>query len=305
MSTVITTEELSFYRAHSPITDPGSNAHLYDALPDDLESLCKVSQGLVYHYMADVHTFGWHVPPNRLPEIDTRWLPAMLDTLMAMDGRPLGESREPQNRIVGCCRDFTALFVSMLRQKGIPARSRHGFAAYLAEGYYIDHVIAEVWDAEAVRWRMIDPEMPKEAVRFDSLNVSRDLFVVGGEAWLRCRAGDADPELFGLGPGGPVQGDDFIASRMLLDLAALNKREMLCWENWGLSLNTYDAYSEDDLALMHEVAQVTATDPVPYDAARDLYKRDARLTVPDTVLSFSAALPQPWLGREVAVSFTE
>lgn len=40
---------LSFYRTHSPMTDPGEYAYLYDELPDDFEQLFQVIHGVLLH----------------------------------------------------------------------------------------------------------------------------------------------------------------------------------------------------------------------------------------------------------------
>ncbi|MEP7188865.1 MAG: transglutaminase domain-containing protein, partial [Roseiflexaceae bacterium] len=154
--------ELDFFRTHSPITDPGANAALFNMLPDNLPGIAHAVQGLVYHYVADEQSYHWPVPKERLPEIDTRMVENMLARITTMDARPLTETRAPQKRLIGCCRDFTALFVAAVRHKGIAARSRHGFASYFVPGSFIDHVIAEVWEEDRQRWRMVDPELPPE-----------------------------------------------------------------------------------------------------------------------------------------------
>lgn len=50
------------------------------------------------------------------------------------------------DRFVGCCRDFSLLFVAALRGRGVPARTRIGFAGYFAPDFHHDHVVAELWD---------------------------------------------------------------------------------------------------------------------------------------------------------------
>jgi transglutaminase-like putative cysteine protease len=43
----------------------------------------------------------------------------VLAEALAVDG-----ARQPGQRLVGCCRDFTVLFVPMARHKGIPSRNK-------------------------------------------------------------------------------------------------------------------------------------------------------------------------------------
>lgn len=52
-----------------------------------------------------------------------------------------------------------------------------------------------------------------------------------GEAWRLCRAGQADPDLFGIFD---LQGLWFIRGNVVRDLAPLNKMELLTWDCWGV-----------------------------------------------------------------------
>src|SRR5262249_48635252 len=110
--------------------------------------------------------------------------------------------RQPRQRLVGCCRDFTVLFVSMARHRGIPSRARVGFAGYLIEGRLIDHEIAEVWDGSAERWRLVEPEIddghtdPADGASVDPLDVPAGRFLTAPRAWQLARSGAIDPERF-------------------------------------------------------------------------------------------------------------
>jgi hypothetical protein len=78
-----------------------------------------------------------------------------------------------------CC------FVAMARHKGIAARARVGFATYFDPGWFIDHVVAEVWDEQEVRWRLVEPEIgdnhvsEASGVTVDPLDVAEDMFLTG------------------------------------------------------------------------------------------------------------------------------
>lgn len=159
---------LDYYTQQSRFTTPGDYARLFETLPDDIAGLCKVVQGIVFHYMAD----GYDIPPERLPEVDTRYVEKILAHLIELDHRPLIEPRPIEKRIIGCCRDFAVLFCAMARFKGIPCRVRVGFAAYInigASGFYVDHEIAEYWDSEAMRWRLVDPEQTAALIEFNQI----------------------------------------------------------------------------------------------------------------------------------------
>src|SRR2546430_15019928 len=71
-------ESPAYYASHGAITDPGPRAADFAGLPADVRALTRAVQGLVFHYMADETILGWRPPKDRLPEIDTRRVRAML-----------------------------------------------------------------------------------------------------------------------------------------------------------------------------------------------------------------------------------
>ena len=274
----------AYYATQSPITDPAQYANLYQSLPHDVEGVSQVVQGLVLHYFGDKWLYNY--PPERMGEIDTRYVSGIIQRLIELDARPLNEPRLPDTRFVGCCRDFTALSVSMLRQAGVPARSRHGFADYFEPGFYMDHVVVEFWNGSA--WQLWDSEIDAQHFNLNVYDVPRDRFIVGGQAWQMCRTGKADPDLFGLGSVAPLKGWSFIRSRMMQDLAALNKTEMLCWEEWAFD-GAQEHLSEADLALLDHVAAVTQQGDAGFAEARRLFTEDERLRLPTVFRNFSPA----------------
>ncbi len=288
-----------YYCQQGPITDPGDYAGLYDALPDDIAGICRAAQGLIVHYAAPVH----RPTPERLHEIDCRYMSAMLKRILELDDRPLTEARPVEKRLVGCCRDITVLVVSILRHKGIPARARYGTATYFDVGYFDDHVILEYWNG--MRWVGVDSELSPEVIehfniRFDPLNVPDNQFLRGGMGWLMCRSGAADPDRFGLGPNSPLRGWEFIVTETLLDLAALNRLEMLCWDSWGMGKTSLDL-SDDDKLFLDEIARVTLDESRSHEWQR-LFKDD-RLRIPLVIESFSPAVKPEDMPLTVALGF--
>jgi hypothetical protein len=290
-------DPLTFYATQGRITDPGDAVALLTGLPTDLRALTRVVQGLIYHYFADEPLFGWRPPGERLAEIDTRHVSAMLTRLRTLDVRPLTEPRPPERRLLGCCRDFTVLLCAMARHVGIPVRARVGFARYFSPGFHVDHEIVEWWDAAERRWRLVDPELGERQrahfrIDFDPFDVPRDQFLVGGRAWQLCRTGEADPQTFGLAPDLPQpRGLTFVRGHVVQDLAALNKVETLLWDIWGLM----EAKPEAEVDLVDEVAAHTQ-DPDAFADVRRLYATPG-LTVPGRVRCLSPAVGP----REVAM----
>ena len=152
------------------------------------------------------------VPAGRMAEINTRYADAMFALLMGRGEPALMRDRQAADRVVGCRRDATVLFLALARHKGIPARARVGFAAYIVPGWLIDHVVAEVWDDAEGRWRLIDPQMdsgwtPEVNGRpVDWPDLADDQFITGPRAWQAARAGASDPDRHGH-PDADLRGD--------------------------------------------------------------------------------------------------
>jgi hypothetical protein len=271
----------------SAITSPGDQIGLYDNLPTGVAALCDVVQGLMVHVFW-AHQYGLTLSPERQAEVQLRYVSAQLARILELDPRPLTTARPVDNKLVGNCRDHSTLLASMLRHQGVPARARCGFGAYFTPGHFEDHWVCEYWNAEQKRWVLVDAQLDalqreKLGIAFDPLDVPRDAFIVGGEAWRMCRSGEADPNAFGIFD---MKGLWFVRGDFVRDVASLNKVETLPWDGWGLADARDQDLTPDDLAFLDRVA-VLASGAVPeYDALTSLYESDARLRVPSTINSY-------------------
>ena len=151
------------------------------------------------------------------------------------------------------------------------------FATYFQPGQGLDHWITEYWHAEDKRWVRIDSEILGGSV----LAVPEDLcpgqFLTGGEAWQAFREGDIDAAHFGVF-GTANWGPGEIRGNAIKDLAALNKVEMLPWDEWGRMVVSYKGQTGADYdELLDRIAAVCAADDPSVVA--DLYACD-ELRVP-------------------------
>lgn len=290
------------WTSQSKFTDPGAAGAVIDALPADLAVLREASSQLVFHYRAGGDWAENGVPGERAGEINTRYADAMLALLLSRGEPTLARKRPPPERVVGCCRDAALLFVCLARRKGIPARMRVGFAAYLRPGLLIDHVVAEAWDEAAGRWRLVDGEMsgdwaPEAGGRpVNWTDLAEDQFVSGPRAWRAARAGTSDPALYLTAPeldAPELRGWPLLARHVIHDLAALDKTEMLVWDAWGMQLGIgAGPVAGRDAALLDEVCAHLAGPGVCPDVGVSpgvvaaLAGRDG-LRVPATVTSFA------------------
>lgn len=231
------------FLAHTPFTDPGPHAGLLDDLPTDPQELARVVRSLVVHYRAS----GIPFTAERLQDVDTRRVAAILDRLVDRAAGPLDGPRDVDACFVGCCRDFALLYVAALRQHGVPARTRIGFATYLDPTFRYDHVVAEYWAADRGRWVRTDPQLDPAAFTVDvgDLGTGPDSpFRPASRVWTGYRSGAIDDigiQAYGVVPDaplvddvGPMRGAWFVRNYLLGELAHLTGHELLLWDVWGL-----------------------------------------------------------------------
>jgi len=293
-------EVREYFATPGPLTDLGAHASRVRELPEALPELCRVVQGLVVHpFLA--HLYGLAPQGVRQDELETRAASEMVERMLALDARPLGEARSPERRLVGNCRHFTVLLCAFLRARGVPARARCGFGAYFDPSSFVDHWVCEVWDEARGSWRLVDAQLDarqREAfgIRFDPLDVPRTQFVVAGEAWQQCRSGRADPERFGILD---LRGLWFVRGNLVRDLAARAKRELLPWDGWGLMARRDDSDAAE-LALLDRVAELTLAGDERHAELLKLQDSEPGLRVPRVVVSFNLGGARVELGPGVA-----
>jgi hypothetical protein len=106
--------------------------------------------------------------------------------------------------------------------------------------------------------------------------------VIAGDAWAQCRAGQAGAAKFGICKG-DLRGRWFIAGNLVRDVAALNKLEMLPWDQWGGMPCPDEPLLHDRLPFFDELAAHTRSPDTSFAELRTRYERDDRLRVLATV----------------------
>ena len=115
----------------------------------------------------------------------------------------------------------------------LPRGARRGFATYFDPGKHLDHWVVEYWHATEARWVRVDSEMLGFPFARNPEDLEPGEFLTGGEAWQLCRTTDVDPASFGVQGAPDAWGIAEIRGNAIRDLAALNKIEMLPWDEWG------------------------------------------------------------------------
>lgn len=275
---------MTSYLEPGVMTSLGRFASQFAGLSPSPSALAAVGHGLLIHE---------HIAPNygvRLSEeqrrsVHMRRIEQVLEHALTLHDAPLTEPRPPSLRAPVNCRHFTVLLVALLRLHGVPARSRCGFGMYFNDGLGEDHWVAEYWNAAEDRWVLVDGQIDAKqrelfGIGFDVADVPRDAFLVAADAWQRCRAGSADPDIFGLSFLNE-SGYWWIAANMMRDAAALENVEVLPWDLWGAMPEPEDPV---DFDLFDQLAAATIA-PDAGAAERRRLMRDERVGVPAKVRS--------------------
>lgn len=273
--------EAQYYIEQSVITDPRHYGRLFDALPRDIPDLVKISQDLIVHPNWTRY-FSMRLSSIRRQEMHLRSIPEMLERLVDLDSSPLSTPRKPEMRLIGLCRHFAVLLVSILRHQGIPARLRIGFAGYFGSKTprYWDHRITEYWSQKSGRWVLADPmitdvQRRKLRLPIDTLDIGKHSpFLTAGDVWLRSRAGQVDPAEFGDSPSDC--GMPPIRYALLHDFDALNKVELVGFDTWHELIDKPELdLSQDELTFLDEVARATTNVDTRLSDLQALYQTSA------------------------------
>ena len=293
---LLTPAERAFYAVQSATSGAGDLAKLVDPLPADPASVVRVVSRLVIHPVALARSGQAH-PYSAARDAEVRDVRELLRRLVERDPASLQVPRPTERRIVGTCRHYAILATCIFRHHGIPSRVRVGFARYFVPGFHEDHWVCEYRDNGG--WRLLDAELGEEAIAeayaidFPPTDVPRDRFLTAGEVWRGLRRREIDDATCGVSFIPAVRGAWFVGASILRDLAALNGRELLPWDYWGLAREFRPGTTIPPASAIRldHVADVLAGSAPEWAALRDLYEGADDVRVPPTVLSFPGGTP--------------
>jgi hypothetical protein len=262
----------------------------------EIRDVIEVVQGLLVYDAVAKAFYGAELTQQQSDAIHERDSARLLGIAKAVDPRPLGEARPPAKRVGARCHAFSRLTVAFLRSAGVPARARCGFGAYFRPGWFEDHWVAEYWSAAANCWLMADAQLDavwRKAVDFtgDALSIKPTEFLTAGHAWQAWRRGELDADRCGL-TAINEHGAFWIAGNLRLDLAALNKVEMLPWDVWGSGWEPDGQPTAAQLELFDAVAELTVDPDGQFSELRTRYETDESLRMDGSVFNVLRGLTE-------------
>ena len=197
---------------------------------------------------------------------------AIVDRILEIDPNPLDVRRPAVRRMIGFCYHFALLHCGLLRAKGVPARTRCGFAGYFEAGKWIDHWVVEYWDGQ--RWHLHDPQTGRD-------DLTAEDFRDGVAAWKLCRRGEADPTVHG---NGELWAWDELRGSMVNDIGALNKIEVGGWD-WCdlLEVEPLDQPHSAVDSQLDALADLTSGAEASYELVREAFHHTPSIQPPRDV----------------------
>jgi len=149
--------------------------------------------------------------------------------------------------------------------------------------------VAEYWSAADARWQMVGAQLDatwRKMIGFagDAFSITATEFVTAGHAWQAWRRGELDAGRCGLSAINE-HGAHWIAGNLRLDLASLNKVEMLPWDVWGASWGPSEQPTDALLHLLDTVADLTIDPDTRFGDLRRRYESDGSLRMDGTVFN--------------------
>ncbi|MCL1965294.1 MAG: transglutaminase-like domain-containing protein [Firmicutes bacterium] len=206
------TEELKrHYLTTGVYTHAGPYDDYFRSLPDDIAELGRLICSQVIHRVTlkqgntkanesllygDMSLFPWYRP--RCEDDIFLTATAMASELFRLDDSGFTFDRKVENKLVVTCRYVSVLMSSILKAKGIPSRSRSGFAPYFDENQRGDHWINQYWDDSRSDWVSFDADgfFDGAVLGFDPYDIPSDKFDWAAETWLNIRRNKVNGEKF-------------------------------------------------------------------------------------------------------------
>lgn len=252
-------------------TYSGNYKAYYDSLPDDIAQLGNLICNQVIHrktlrdgnsnanrnmIYGDMTCFPWY----RMRCEDDVFLTsnAMTAELFRLDERGFTLARKVEDKIVVCCRNVSVLMTAILKAKGIPCRSRAGFAPYLVKNESWDHWINQYWDDQFMRWVTFDADafFDKAVIGFDQYDIPDNQFDWPAQAWIDIRRGSIDGSRYIFADANRTHSLEAVGRYLFYDFHAIMNNELtFSFQPWFID-NKFDQLSTQDFLEIDELAKL-------------------------------------------------
>ncbi len=283
------------YLEYGPFTYPGLYADYFRSLPEDPSELGHLISHQIIHRVTlregnknanfdlrygDMTRWPWY----RSQCQDDIYLtaPAIAAGLFRLDERGFVPDRAVEHKLVLTCRFVSVLVSSIYKSKGIPCRSRAGFAPYLNPDASMDHWINEIWLDREGRWLTFDADgfyegLPVPVAQYD---IKPGEFDWPADAWLSIRRGETDGSRFLYADGLGTNGLRSVGRYLVYDFHALMNHEIsYVFQPRFMEplLFRGEALSQEDMALLDRLAELLLEPDLNFSKLLDIWNSERKL----------------------------
>jgi len=264
------TDELKkHYLSVGTYTYAGTYGDYFRSLPNDITELGKLICTQVIHRVTlkqgntnankflvygDMDLFPWH----RMRCEDDIFLTsaAMTSEFFRLDEEGFTFNRKVENKLVLTCRYVSVLMSAILKAKGIPCRSRSGFAPYILENKSCDHWINQYWNEKKCDWVTFDADgfFSDEILGFSQYDIPLNRFDWAAEAWLQIREGKVDGERYCYAGG--LTSLEAVIRAVFYDFHALMNNEISYQFQPAYIAGKFEGLTEIELAEIDRLARL-------------------------------------------------
>lgn len=262
---------LEHYRRVGTYTYAGPYKEYYANLSNDISELGKLICSQVIHRVilkqgntganerliyGDMTKYPWYRP--RCEDDILLTAVAMTAELFRLDNRGFDFRRATENKIVVTCRYVSILMSAILKAKGIPCRSRAGFAPYLNKGKSVDHWINQYWNEKENRWVTFDADgfFNAEDLGFNQFDIPENKFDWAANTWQNIRNGKVDGEYFVYSDNLGTNSLKAVIRSIFYDFHAIMNNEISYKFQPSYIDEKFEKLTENDLMEIDELAKL-------------------------------------------------
>lgn len=275
-----------------PFTYAGAYQDYFRSLPEDPRALGNLISHQIVHRVTlregntnanadlrygDMTRYPWDQPRCH----DDYFLTASAITaeLFRLDVRGFVPDRAVEHKLVLTCRYVSVLVSAIYKAKGIPCRSRAGFAPYFHPGISMDHWINQVWDGN--RWRTLDADgfYDEAAMGIDAYDMRDEDFDWAAKAWLSIRQKKTDGREFLYADGLGTCSLKAVIRYLFYDFHALMNNEISYLFQPCYIDEKFDRLTEADFQELDRLAALLLDPDGNFDALKALWDTNRRFRV--------------------------
>lgn len=227
----------------------------------------------------DMNEFPWY--RSRCEDDIFLTAPAITAELFRLDERGFVSDRAVRNKLILTCRYVSVLVSAIYKAKGIPCRSRAGFAPYFKPGVSMDHWINQVWSDRENRWITFDADgfYDEQAMGVCQYDMKEESFNWAAKAWLDIRAGKTDGTQFLYADGLGTCSLKAVIRYLFYDFHALMNSEISYLFQPCCIDEKFDSLTEADLTELDGLAELLLSPDENFPVLRELWETNRKFRV--------------------------